>query len=294
MGQDLAAAGVTAVTVPVVTVITPTVNRPNLLRETVQSVLGQTFQNFEYIIGSDGGTEQTRLAVRELMETDDRIRFVDLPKVGQFAILGILISMAKGKYVAILSDDDTWESTFLEKMVAVMESEEYALAYADFYVWFPEKCIKRAMLEPRRCNLVWEGLRHACLVNTTAVLFSRRHLEMVRNANGFYYDPHVTLTCGDWLMWLRLWKFGRFKHVHEPLANYRVHAGQVTNTRRKFKAMLEETHARRFTGVPSFRSMFDVLFWPLIERTGVAAVLRKIRPEGFLPPKWRPEWGDIK
>jgi glycosyltransferase involved in cell wall biosynthesis len=260
-----------------VSVLTPTYKRPVLLWDTIQSVLGQTYTDFEYIIGSDGLDKDTAWVVRKLASKDPRIRFVEFPHKGQFETISALIGVARGEYVAILSDDDTWEPTFLEECVAALESTppEYGLVYTDFYLWYPDR--KEPVQEERRCNLTYENLRHACLVNTSATVFRRRWLERIRAVHGFYYDPRVVYTCGDWLMWLRMGKLAKFKHVHKVLSNYRIHPLQITNTRKKFQTMLEEIYTRRFAGVPWLRQAFDVMVWPFLWNWGIPQRLGRSR-----------------
>ncbi len=263
--------------IPKVTVLTPTYKRPELLYETIRSVLGQTFTDFEYIIGSDGIDDNTRQVARMHMN-DNRVRFVEAPHSGQFRNLSMLVSMAKGKYVAILSDDDTWEPTFLEQCVAALEARDhrYVLAYTDYYVF--KDGSKTPVLEERRCNLTYESLRHDCLINTSATVFVREYLEKSRDLYGFYYDPEVRYTCGDWLMWLRLSKLGPFLHVHELLSNYRLNPNSITLTRKSIFALFEGVYVRNYSGVGTpLRTAFDTLFWKFLWDHGIAQAWRRVK-----------------
>jgi len=90
---------------PLITVITPTYNRANLLPRAIKSVLDQTYQNFELIIVDDGSTDNTEEVVRTFF--DERIKYFKHKKnKGVLGARNTGFKLAKGKYIAFLDDDD--------------------------------------------------------------------------------------------------------------------------------------------------------------------------------------------
>ena len=110
---------------PKVSVIIPTYNRPNIIGRAIQSVLNQTYQNFEIVIIDDSPNGGTEKVVRVFK--DARIRYVhnkvrgNMPKARN---QGVRESSPEAKYIAFLDDDDEWLPQFLEKTVKVLEEKE--------------------------------------------------------------------------------------------------------------------------------------------------------------------------
>ena len=100
---------------PIFTVITPTYNRCYILWRAIQSVLGQTFPFFEFLIIDDASTDDTERQVK--IFTDPRIRYFKLKKnKGPAAARNYGLKKARGEYVAYLDSDNEWNKEFLEVM----------------------------------------------------------------------------------------------------------------------------------------------------------------------------------
>jgi len=105
---------------PTVSVIVPTFNRSKLVVNAIQSVLCQTYQDYEIIVVDDGSTDDTEEALRPYM---DRIRYVYQPNLGASAAQNRGVQLARGKWISILASDDLWLPTKLEaqlKVVAIL------------------------------------------------------------------------------------------------------------------------------------------------------------------------------
>jgi glycosyltransferase involved in cell wall biosynthesis len=107
---------------PLVTAITPAYNVAKYVGETVDSVLGQTFTNFEYLVVDDGSEDNTAEVVREHVGDDPRFRLVQGGHRGLSAARNTGIWESRGKYIAYLDGDDRWHPRFLERQVALIES----------------------------------------------------------------------------------------------------------------------------------------------------------------------------
>lgn len=92
---------------PLVSVILATHNRAHLLPEAVQSILAQTWQEFEIIIVDDASKDETPIVINYLAENDDRIRSISTGQnIGPGAARNLGIAQARGEYIAIMDDDD--------------------------------------------------------------------------------------------------------------------------------------------------------------------------------------------
>lgn len=104
---------------PLVSVIIPTFNRAALVKESIESVLSQTFQDFEIVVIDDGSTDETRETVSNI--PSDKIFYIYQQNTGPAAARNAGIRIAKGKYIAFLDSDDLWLPTKLEKQLELFE-----------------------------------------------------------------------------------------------------------------------------------------------------------------------------
>ena len=107
-----------------VSILIATYNRSRLLPRAIRSVLDQTYSHWELIIADDGSNDSTREVVSDFASQDKRIIYLSAPHFGSIAkISNFGLKIAKGKYVAILDDDDWWADTRkLEKQVSFLDS----------------------------------------------------------------------------------------------------------------------------------------------------------------------------
>lgn len=122
---------------PKATVIIPTYNRSNLVREAVESVLRQTFTDFELIVVDDGSTDDTREVIGNIM--DDRIRYCYKPNGGGGSARNRGLIESQGEYIAFLDHDDLWLENYLSIMLQKLEEErEYGMAYSRYKNVYPD------------------------------------------------------------------------------------------------------------------------------------------------------------
>jgi glycosyltransferase involved in cell wall biosynthesis len=115
-------AGDTRFAPPLVTVVTPAYNVVKYIGEAVDSVLRQTFKDFEYLVVDDGSTDDTAEAVKAHGGNDSRLRLIHISHSGAPAARNAGIREAKGTYIALLDGDDRWHPKFLERQIGLIES----------------------------------------------------------------------------------------------------------------------------------------------------------------------------
>jgi len=107
---------------PKVSVLVPAYNHEKYLSETIESVLNQTFEDFELLISDDCSTDNSVEVIERYK--DERIRAFYFDKnQGTVRALNYLLKEAKGEYIAVLGSDDVWESDKLEKQLEILESD---------------------------------------------------------------------------------------------------------------------------------------------------------------------------
>ncbi len=121
---------------PLVSIVIPTKNRRELLRETIASVVAQTYPNWEAIVVDDGSNDSTEEMIQSIALTDKRVRFVrrERKPAGASTCRNIGLSAAKGEYVVFLDSDDLLAPACLERRAEVMASNP-KVDFAVFPTW---------------------------------------------------------------------------------------------------------------------------------------------------------------
>jgi glycosyltransferase involved in cell wall biosynthesis len=114
---------------PLVSVVIPTFNRADLLREALDSVFAQTHQNLQVIVVDDGSTDHTHAMLETL---SDRVETIFQSHAGVSAARNAGITAARGRYVAFLDSDDLWIPEKVAQQVAFLERQpEVSITYTD-------------------------------------------------------------------------------------------------------------------------------------------------------------------
>lgn len=118
---------------PLVTIVTPCYNAANFLPETIESVIAQTFTDWEMIVVDDFSTDNSVEIVKEYSRKDSRIKFLSTEhNTGSPAIpRNIGIEAAQGKYIALLDADDIWYPSKLQNQVEKLEANGYQIMYSN-------------------------------------------------------------------------------------------------------------------------------------------------------------------
>ncbi|ASJ11442.1 glycosyltransferase [Thermococcus thioreducens] len=207
---------------PLVSIIIPTYNREKLLERAINSVLNQTFDNFEILIVDGARRKDTEDLVRSF--GDGRLRYISQRGEGIANARNIGVKKAKGKLIAFLDDDDSWEPEKLERQIQELKNlpESYGVIYTAFnYLYLPNQKII-GVKKPKAQGNVYRHLLLDNITGTSTILVRKK---CFRRA-GLFREEFIT--CEDWDMWLRMAKFYLFASINEPLVNYSIHKGQFS------------------------------------------------------------------
>lgn len=124
---------------PLVTVVMPTWNRQAVVGTAVASVQAQTLAGWELVVADDGSVDDTVRVVEGIAHFDDRVRLLRLGRSGVGPARNAAVAAARGRYVAFLDSDNTWEPDFLELMVKGMETLGSHAAFASVEMVAPDR-----------------------------------------------------------------------------------------------------------------------------------------------------------
>ena len=216
---------------PRVSVCIPVYNRPDYIVEAVDSVLAQTFGDFELIIVDNCSTDDTPAVIERLAAGDNRISFYKNDRnLGICSSLNRLMLLARGEYIKFLFSDDLLEPRCLEVFVEVLDSRPSVSLVTSFTRCVGassetrgESCFPgTGQLDGKTCqkdmmvNGCWPG-------SPSSVMFRRRHLHL-----GLFHHMWKYWV-GDLDFWLRLAGAGNLYVVPEVLSCLRIHDGQESS-----------------------------------------------------------------
>ncbi len=155
----------TSIALPTVSIGLPVYNRENFIGKTLDSLLAQTFTDFEIIISDNGSTDGTEQICRDYAQRDSRIRYIRQPKnLGLLGNFNFVMKAARGKYFMWTASDDLCEPQFVEELVKRLDSDpEMVLVMADLkYISDKGVAVKVNKLDSIRVddvNTDWEHKR---------------------------------------------------------------------------------------------------------------------------------------
>jgi glycosyltransferase involved in cell wall biosynthesis len=203
--------------VPLVSVVIPTYNYGHFLAEAIQSVLEQTFRDFEIIVVDDGSTDNTREVIEQF---GDSVRYIHQNNQGVAVARNNGIKAARGQYIAFLDADDLWLPQKLQLQTALFEEcPHVGLVYSTVYL-FESKSGAIVGEYPVSCCRKGKVLRDLYMypfIPSPTPLIPKD----VFNVVGCFdnrFDPKE-----DSEMWLRIAARYEFAFVPKPLAKYRLH-----------------------------------------------------------------------
>lgn len=216
-----------------VSIVLPTYNGEKYIKEAVESVLSQTYQEWELIIVDDCSTDNTFHILEILQERDKRIRVIHNEQNKKLpASLNIGFAEASGEYLTWTSDDNKFESNALEVMLAVLQKESdidivyayYDLINADGKVISDQQ--HRERLEKGDINQIMENTEDG-IENWVGACFLYRR-EVQERLGG--YDETLFLA-EDFDFWLRALRYFQYKQIRQILYQYRYHPASLTSVR---------------------------------------------------------------
>jgi glycosyltransferase involved in cell wall biosynthesis len=234
--------------IPKVSVVMSVFNGGDFLNHSIESILFQTFQDFEFIIVNDGSEDDSLEKINKYARSDERIIVINQEKnIGLTKCLNIGCNLSKGEYIARHDADDISLNTRLEKQLNVIEkrNDVVLLGSLFFEINNERKVISKYFDE----NLILKKLKlQNPLIHSSAFIRS----EIFRKI-GFYNELYKTSQ--DYDAWLRISKHGKLVMLNEPLIDYYVNQNSISNKYRLFQCFNSikiRWHHRKYIGLKYF------------------------------------------
>ena len=234
-----------------VSIIMPNYNGAKYLKATIESVLAQTYTNWELLIIDDCSTDDGVKIIEGYTKQDKRIHLIcQEENKGVAHTRNIGIAKAKGKYIALLDSDDIWKSEKLEKQKILMEKESASISYCsyDFIDGFGKR-IKKTFKVPKKTN--FKKMLTSSVISCSTGMFDSQILKQHPFNSNYYHE--------DYVLWLELLKIPvKAVGIQEVLAEYRLHphsrsAKKVNAAKERWKIY------RKVLKLSFFRSCFSFL-----------------------------------
>ncbi|OMD98728.1 glycosyl transferase [Paenibacillus odorifer] len=235
-----------------VSIIIPAYNCSDFIGATLDSVISQTYKNWEVIIIDDCSTDNTEEIVSTYISNDSRIKYFKLEvNSGAAVARNKAVDIAEGKYMAFIDSDDVWFSDKLSKQINFMEHNRYNFTCTS-YTKIDDKgnYLGRTIIAQNRRN--YDGLLKTSPGNST-VIYDAEKL-------GKFKIPDIKKR-NDYVMWLQVIKKEKYLYgMEEPLSSHRIREGTLSSK----KTTLVKYHWRVYREIEKLsilKSCYLILYW---------------------------------
>lgn len=214
------------ITEELVSIITPVYNCERYIAQTIESVLAQTYRNWEMILIDDCSPDDSALVIASYQKTDERIKYVKLDKNGGAAAArNVGLGMAQGEYVALLDSDDYWKPAFLEKMLLRAKDTAADIVYCSYEIVDDNGGkLCNDFLVPEETD--YRGSLAKCFITGSTMMLSASIVKSARFSVDVYHE--------DIAFWLQALRNGaRSFGVVDVLACYRQRSDSKTANKLK-------------------------------------------------------------
>lgn len=234
-----------------VSIITPSYNSEKYISETIESVLTQTYSNWEMLIVDDMSTDDSLQIIKAYTKKDSRIKLIRSERnLGPAKARNRAIKEANGKYIAFLDSDDIWLHNKLEKHLTLMQENNIYLSYSAYYTMNNQGDILSIFPVKKKIN--YHDMLKTSTIGTLTTVYNARKL------GKFYFE---TLGHEDYIMKLQILKvIPHAEGINEPLAKYRIHE-QSLSSNKLHAALWQWNIYRKVEKLPLFRSIYYFLHY---------------------------------
>lgn len=239
-----------------ISIILPSYNLEKYIAETIESVITQTYNNWELLITDDCSTDKTVEIITSYALKDPRIKLFQLKKnSGAGVARNNSISQASGRYIAFLDGDDWWYPDKLEKQIKFMVENKYEFIFTAFEYSDENLCVTGVSYKPKKIS--YNQLKFGCNIGTPGVIYDTKRI-------GKLYMPSIRKR-QDWAMWIQIAKYTKYAYsLNIPLWKYRL----LPNSLSSNKLSLVKYNMRIYTEYLGYNKLlayfiFYGLFLPL-------------------------------
>ena len=240
-----------------ISIITPTYNCANFIGETIDSVLAQTYSNWEMIIVDDCSTDNTEEIVNNYSNSDKRIKYYKLDNNSGAAVSRTkAVELANGQYMAFLDSDDLWYPNKLEYQINYMKKNNYAFTCTKYeQINEKSKLLDKVIMVVPKTN--YNRLLLDCPVGNSTVMYDVTKM-------GKFKVPNIRKRNDD-ALWLQMLKKEKYIYgIDEVLMKYRIRSNSISSN--KFKLIGYHWYLyRNIEHLNIVRSVFHICYWCIIK-----------------------------
>jgi glycosyltransferase involved in cell wall biosynthesis len=238
-----------------VSIITPSYNSEKFISETIESVLNQTYENWEMIIVDDVSPDNANEVIEKYVEKDNRIKLIKLEQnSGPAVARNKAIEESSGRYIAFLDADDLWKPEKLEKQIKFMSENDCGLSYSNYETMSEQGVLQNKIISsPSR--LSYENLLKSNYIGCLTAMYDTKKV-------GKVYMPLIKKR-QDYGLWLKILKKTDYAYgMNESLSIYRLMSESVSSNKwklLKYNYLLFKEHE----GFSSLKSLY-YLAWNIL------------------------------
>ena len=214
---------------PLISVIIPTYNRAELLKETLTSILNQSYKKMEILVLSDASTDNTEEIVNAF--EDDRICYYRFPKNQGLPskVRNEGLRRAKGEFIALCDDDDLWKPNKIKQQLAIFQKHPQLLVTSTRpkYLSKSFSLFRAKDIFFKSCTLSYDQLLSQNIINNSSVLMRRSVVKSI----GLFDESPTLKAMEDYEYWLRILNFkdNSIYRDKKKLTIYRIHEAGISN-----------------------------------------------------------------
>ncbi|PGT97398.1 glycosyltransferase family 2 protein [Bacillus cereus] len=240
-----------------ISIITPTYNCGEFIAETIESVIKQTYQDWEMIIVDDCSTDNTKEIVEKYAMVDNRIKYYLLEENSGAAVSRTrAMELATGKYIAFLDSDDLWTEDKLEHQLSFMKKNGYAFT-CTAYEQINENGISLGKIIKTKVKTDYNGVLLSCPIGNSTVMYDVGKL-------GKFAVPNIRKRNDD-ALWLQILKKEKYIYgMSDVLMKYRVRTNSISSN----KVTLVKYHWKLYREIEHLsiiRSAFHICYWVFLK-----------------------------
>jgi glycosyltransferase involved in cell wall biosynthesis len=211
-------------TSPLVSVVMSVYNGETYLREAIDSVLHQSYSNFEFIIINDGSSDKSLPIIKSY--TDNRIILIDNDgNKGLIYSLNKGLEIAKGAYIARMDADDVCLPERFDLQVNQFLNNPKAMIIGSDYYLLTENKLRYIK------NINDSDYQKAVLLFAPCFCHPTVMMKNIFNEKSIYYNQNF-IHAEDYKLWTDLYAFGDYLNINKPLLKYRNHSSQISNLKK--------------------------------------------------------------
>lgn len=221
---------------PKVSVVMPAYNASKTIKESILSVLNQTYEDFELIIVNDCSKDETKKIISEFVDKDNRVVCFDNEvNSGASYSRNRAISSAKGEWIAFLDSDDIWKNDKLEKQMKLIECVPDATIVYTASSFINADGIAYSYVLPAEKETTYKTLLKKNLISCSSAVVKASIMKSIKMPNDSMHE--------DYFVWLTILKSHSCAYgINEPLLIYRLSNNSKSSNRIKSAKMIYNTY----------------------------------------------------